>query len=94
MAGKDTSEWRRVLRGREDRLAVAGHRAAVDRLAHAENVWPASPAVASSIGADLIAHQAVPELYFPAEDWDGLARRLHLRLDVSDPVSVSAFRGH
>lgn len=85
MAGKDASEWRRVLRGREDRMAVAGHRAAIDRLIHAENVWPAGPAVASSIGADLVVHQSVPELYIPAENWDGLARRLHLRLHVVDP---------
>ena len=85
MAGKDPAEWRRVLRGREDRLAVAGHQAGIGRLASSENVWAAGPAVANAIGADLVVHQPVPEFYVSSQDWDHLARYLHLRVGVSDP---------
>jgi excisionase family DNA binding protein len=85
MAGQGAAQWRRVLRGREDRVAVAGHRASIDRLIHSDNVWPAGPSMVPAIGADLVVHQAVPELYVPAEEWEALARYLHLRVDVAEP---------
>jgi excisionase family DNA binding protein len=85
MAGSDAAGWQRVLRGREDRVAVAGHRASIDRFIQADNVWPAGPAVAGRIGANLVVAHAVPEVYVRSEDWDRLARQLHLRVDVAEP---------
>lgn len=85
VAGSDAAGWKRVLRGREDRVAVAGHRASIDRLVHADNVWSAGPAVAGRIGADLVVVQAVPEVYVPSEAWDMLVRRLRLRVDAVEP---------
>jgi excisionase family DNA binding protein len=80
------AEWLRALRGREDRLAVAGHRAAVSRLLASEDVWPAGPSVAESIGADLVVSQFVPEVYVAAEKWDRMVDALHLRVraEISD----------
>ena len=79
LAGKDAEAWAKALRGREDRLAVAGHRSAVSRLLGASNVWPAGPAVANKIGADLVVVDVVPEVYCSAENWKRLSASLHLR---------------
>jgi hypothetical protein len=74
----DAARWRAALRGREERHHVTGHRAALSRLAETDGVWTAGPAVASTIGADLVAPGARAELYVSSAAWSALARKLHL----------------
>lgn len=78
LEGADASVWRAALRSRESRLAVSRHRSAIDRLAEADDVWPAGPATARESGADLVVAGAVPEFYLPAERWPALERKLRL----------------
>jgi excisionase family DNA binding protein len=78
LRGAEAAQWRAALRAREARHPVNGHRAALSRLAVTDGVWPAGPAMASAIGADLVAPGARSELYVPHENWPALARQLHL----------------
>lgn len=75
----DPLAWQAALRGREERKAISGHRSAISRLSDSDGVWPAGPAIARSIGADLVVVEAVPELYVPPERWDRLESKLRLR---------------
>lgn len=85
LAGADADAWQLALRGREDRFSVAGHRSAITRLLGAPNVWLAGPAVAASVGADLVVAEAVPEVYVRSESWERLARSLHLSASPGRP---------
>ena len=85
LVGGDAEAWRNAVRGREDRVPVAGHRAAVSRLMGHSGVWNAGPGIARDIGADLVVVNAVPEVYVPPDEWPDLVRSLHLSAGPSHP---------
>lgn len=99
LAGKDAEAWAKALRGREDRLAVAGHRSAISRLLGAGGVWPAGPALARKIGADLVAVKAVPEVYCSPRSGSACAlaapagSRRTRRVGADPPASVAVRTG-
>ena len=101
LTGSDATRWRAALRGREERHLIVGHRAALSRLAAADDVWPAGPGMASAAGADLLAPGAKAEFYVPRETWPALAaptapiagRRPGRRVDTGPPGSVAVRAG-
>lgn len=88
LAGSEPNVWRDALRAREKRQQVQAHRAALKRLAHSDDVWPAGPAAASQAGADLVALGALPEYYVDLEAWPELAQTLHLKEAADRPGAV------
>lgn len=85
LKGADPDAWWASLRGREARLAVSGHRAAIARLSEAAGVWPAGPGGARAAGADLVVVAAIPEFYLPAERWSELQPQLRLSTAAGQP---------
>jgi excisionase family DNA binding protein len=78
LCGADARVWRGELRSRERRYPVSGHRSAIARLAALKDAWPAGVGVASSVGADLVVAEAIPEFYLPADRWESISSKLHL----------------
>ena len=73
LAGSDPPRWRAALRGRADVRACQVHPAAVDRLRHEPGVLVAGPDKAAEHGLDLVAVDAVVELYVRPDRWPALS---------------------
>jgi excisionase family DNA binding protein len=81
----EDQRWLRAMSARSDVHQVAGHPAALRRLAGEADVMPAGPAAAGQAGLDLVALDGRPELYVPAARWAELANRYHLELANGGP---------
>lgn len=88
LSGGNPAVWRDALRARERRQPVRAHRAALGRLSDADGVWPAGPAAASLVGADLVAPGAVPDFYISEEAWPVLVKELRLSPASDRPDAV------
>jgi excisionase family DNA binding protein len=87
LEGGDQGAWRAALRGREDRLAVSGHRSAIARLAETKDVWLAGPAAARRANADVVVPDPIPEFYISAERWELLRVQLILHPATGRPAA-------
>lgn len=85
----DAGRWRSLLRGRAEVTRVSIHPAALARLQARMNglsfeaglpqpPYPAGPALAARAGIDLVAIDALPHLYVPADQWPALRSEWHL----------------
>lgn len=79
LAGSDPSRWRAALRGRVELRACQVHPAAVDLLRHEPGVVAAGPGKAAEHGLDLVAVDAVPELYVRPDRWPALSAKYRVQ---------------
>ena len=79
----DPNRWRSALRGRADVHRVRAHRSAIPRLLALPEAVESGPAVAAMLGVDLVALDAIPDLYLPEDSWRQAADRLRLVDDNS-----------
>ena len=82
LGNADRDAWRALLRARSDVLEAWVHPAALPRLLADDSgaVLPAGPATAATVSdADLVALDALPEIYVEPRTWPKLAERWHVR---------------
>ena len=79
LAGSDPSRWRAALRSRVEVRACQVHPAAVDRLRHEPGVLEAGPGKAAEHGLDLVAVDAVLELYVRLDRWPALSAQYRVQ---------------
>jgi excisionase family DNA binding protein len=92
LEGAEASRWRSALRARSHLHRVSLHRAALLRLEKAaregDRVFPAGPAVAAAVGADLVVVDPLPEFYVSEQAWPILQRTLHLNEARGNPGAL------
>lgn len=90
LAGSSADRWRAALRARADRVPIDGHRAAIAKLIEGPRCLAGGVMKAVEAGADLVAVDAIPEVYVPSEEWDRIRARLQLERSATgiSPAAV------
>lgn len=83
----DADRWRAALRARSDVLRCRAHPAAVRQLMgqRPDVALVAGEAEAVRRGIDLLALDAIPQVYVPAQGWPQLARALMVTVSSGEP---------
>lgn len=90
LAGADADRWRAALRARSDVLRCRVHPAAVRRLVEEGSgvALAAGENEAVRRGIDLVAFDAVPQVYVRPQEWPRLERELMVKVGPGDPNLV------
>jgi excisionase family DNA binding protein len=85
--GASADRWRAALRARSAVLRCNAHPAAVKRFLgkNQNQALRAGPQEAARRGVDLIAMEALPEIYVPEESWPALALSLRVAAGAYEP---------
>ena len=85
LSGLDADRWRAALRARNQVLRCSAHPAAITRLLDRPDVLSAGDSEAARRGIDLVALDALPQAYVPADAWPILSENLLISERVGEP---------